>query len=83
MKSSKPPKPRHRNLRIPPRLDDMVISIQQTLSSPATYTEALIHILIAYEKKLYLDEMQYIIKEREAQYTLIQNYKEVKKQNLS
>ena len=78
MKSNKPPKPEHRNLRIPKRLDDMIVDVQQLLNSNS-YTEALLWILIDWEKYRYLEEKKRLLELHAVQYQVLQHELERKK----
>jgi hypothetical protein len=80
MKSNKPPKPEHRNLRIPKSLDDMIVDIQQLLHRNNSYTEALLWILIDWEKYRYLEEKKRLLELHAIQYQVLQNELERKKQ---
>jgi len=60
-----------RGIRIPARLDEMIIDMKQLLGAEANYTDALISILFDWEKFRYLEEKKRLLKLAELRYQLI------------
>jgi hypothetical protein len=65
-------KPIHRNVRIPQRLDEMIVDIQQLLNSDS-YTEALLWVLLDWEKFRYLSEKQRLLKLQDIRFNVLQH----------
>jgi len=64
-------KKKWRGIRIPARLDEMIIDMQRLLGGEANYTDALISILFDWEKFRYLKEKERLLKLAELRYQLI------------
>lgn len=78
-KTDKSPKPEHRNVRIPKRLDEIIVDIQQLLNSNS-YTEALIYVLTDWEKFRYLEEKKRLLELHGIQFKVLQHELELKKE---
>lgn len=72
------PKPEHRSFRCPKLLDNMIVDIQQLLN--CDYTEALVHILLDWEKFRYLMEKERLLKLHSLRLDIIQHELNIKKQ---
>lgn len=64
-------KTEYRALRIPIRLDEMILDMKALLGGEATYTDAVIAILFDWEKFRYLAEKKRLLKLAELRYHLI------------
>lgn len=60
-----------RGFRIPVRLDEMIVDMQRLLGGEANYTDALIAILVDWEKFRYLEEKKRLLELAKLRYQLI------------
>lgn len=60
-----------RGIRIPARLDEMIIDMQRLLGREANYTDAVIAILVDWEKFRYLPEKKRLLELAKLRYQLI------------
>ena len=60
-----------RGIRIPARLDEMIVDMQRLLGGEANYTDAFIAILVDWEKFRYLEEKKRLLELAKLRYQLI------------
>ena len=64
-------KTKWRGIRIPVRLDEMILDMRTLLGGEASYTDAILAILFDWEKFRYLEEKKRLLKLAELRYHLI------------